>query len=60
MSELTRPSNYRRALVRMKQRIQTSRSCAVIAADAALLIQPMVEEIGSELIEGHGGLPKND
>jgi hypothetical protein len=37
MGEITRHSDYRRALVTMKQRIQTSQSLAVTAANAELL-----------------------
>lgn len=60
MGEVTRPSNYRRALVTVKQRIQTSQSRAVMAVSAELLNQPPVGEIESELVQGNGGLPSND
>ncbi|MNP66197.1 hypothetical protein D3C76_1618770 [compost metagenome] len=60
MSEITRHSDYRQALVTIKQRIQTSQSRGVLAVNAELLNEPTVEEIESELAQGNGGLPSND
>lgn len=60
MGKITRHSDYRRALVTMKQRIQASQSRAVKAANAELLNRPTVEEIESELAQGNGGIPSND
>ncbi|KVK88967.1 hypothetical protein WS90_37290 [Burkholderia cepacia] len=60
MGEITCDSDYRRALVTMKQRIQISRSRVVPAINAELLNQPMVEEVESEFVQGNGGLRSND
>lgn len=60
MGEITRHSDYGRALITMNQRIQTSQSHAVMAVNTEALNQPTVGGIESELVQGNGGLPSND